>query len=126
MARRERSGFRNLKVWHKAMAAVKSIYKASRKFPKDEMFGLTSQIRRAACSVPMNIAEGYKRRRYPKDYVRLLVTAHGSQGEVETAIEIAFGLEYFNEAETEALLDSVDEIGRMLNGLIESIEKGKA
>jgi four helix bundle protein len=108
------------------MAAVKAIYKASRRFPKEEVFGLTSQIRRAACSVPMNIAEGYKRRRYPKDYVRLLVTAHGSQGEVETAIEIAYDLEYLSEAETESLLDSFDEIGRMLNGLINSIEKGKS
>lgn len=89
MARAERRGFPNLNVWQKAMVAVKEVYKRTQSFPKDELYGLTSQIRRAACSVPLNIAEGYKRRRYPKDYVRLLVTAHGSQGEVETALEIA-------------------------------------
>lgn len=80
MARRERSGFRNLNVWKKAMVAVKQIYQLTRRFPKDELYALTSQIRRAAASVSMNIAEGYKRRRYPEDYVRLLVTAHGSPG----------------------------------------------
>ncbi|MCB9893171.1 MAG: four helix bundle protein [Planctomycetes bacterium] len=124
MARRERSGFRNLKVWQKAMQAVTEIYQLTRKFPKDELYALTSQIRRAATSVPMNIAEGYKRRRYAKDYVRFLVTAHGSQGEVETAIEIAYTLEYVSEADCERLLDVYDEVGRMLNGLIDSVDKG--
>ncbi|MCB9936045.1 MAG: four helix bundle protein [Planctomycetes bacterium] len=124
MARRERSGFRNLNVWQKAMVAVKEIYQLTRRFPKDELYALTSQTRRAAASVPMNIAEGYKRRRYPKDYVRLLVTAHGSQGEVETAIEIAYMLEYITEADCERLLDVYDELGRMLNGLIDSVDKG--
>ncbi|MCA8912735.1 MAG: four helix bundle protein [Planctomycetes bacterium] len=106
------------------MVAVKEVYGLTRKFPKDELYGLTSQIRRAATSVPMNIAEGYKRRRYPKDYVRLLVTAHGSEGEVETAVEIALMLEYITEADCERLLDAYDEVGRMLNGLIDSVDKG--
>ena len=124
MARAERRGFRNLNVWQKAMASVKQIYLLTRKFPKDELYALTSQIRRAAASVPMNIAEGYKRRRYPKDYVRLLVTAHGSQGEVETALEIAHMLEYITGTDCERLLDAYDEVGRMLNGLIDSIDNG--
>jgi four helix bundle protein len=115
-------GFRGLKVWHKAMDAMMLLHAATKRFPKDELYGLTSQLRRAGYSIPMNIAEGYKRRRYKRDYVRFLLHAHGSEGEVETGIEIATRLGYWTEAEGAEHLGRYEEVGRMLDGLIGRVE----
>lgn len=119
----ESAGFRSLKVWHKAMSALEFIYQGTKAFPKDELYGLTSQLRRAACSVPMNIAEGYKRRKYQRDYLRFLRTAHGSEGEIETGIEIAKRLGYWSDDEAQQHMSRYEEVGRMLDGLIARIEQ---
>ncbi|MBP9891357.1 MAG: four helix bundle protein [Planctomycetes bacterium] len=105
------------------MNALIEIYRLIRSFPKDEILGLTSQIRRAAQSVPSNIAEGYKRRRYPNDYLRALTYAEGSQGETLTDIEVAVRLNYLEKAEGRRLWKLYDEIGAMLDGLCKSVEK---
>lgn len=116
-------GFRDLKVWQKAMDGLEEVHRVSSSFPSHEMYGLTSQIRRAAYSVALNISEGYKRRRYPRDFLRQLITAHGSGAEVECAIEIAVRLKYIAAEAGRAVWKRYDEVGRMLEGLIKSVER---
>ncbi|MCC7510791.1 MAG: four helix bundle protein [Planctomycetes bacterium] len=117
-------GFRGLNVWQKAMDAADAIYAASRSFPREERFGLTSQLRRAACSVPMNIAEGYRRKANPADYMKFLRYANGSAAETETATEIAQRQRYLQQDAALELVAQYQEIGRMLGGLIARIERG--
>jgi four helix bundle protein len=116
--------YRDLEVWQKSMTLVKRVYKLTKTFPKDEMFGLTSQLKRAAVSVPSNIAEG-KSRRTTNEYLRFLDIAYGSVAEVETQLLIACELEYVTDKKIKLLLDDYAEIGRMLNGLITSLEQRK-
>ena len=91
------NSFRDLKVWQKAMLLVEDVYRASKQFPRDERFGLTSQLRRAAVSIPSNIGEGGRRKR-TKAQLNHLDIALGSQGEVEVQVELALRLGYSNAA----------------------------
>jgi four helix bundle protein len=111
--------YRDLIVWQKAMDLVENVYRATRLFPKDELYGLTSQIRRAAVFVPSNIAEGQGRGGEP-EMVRFLRIAHGSLREVETQILIAQRLGYLDLEQTQKLIEQAAEVGRLLNGLIRS------
>lgn len=106
------------------MALVKRLYGATGLFPKEEIFGLTQQIRRAAVSVPSNIAEGYGRGSL-RDYIRFLLTARGSLYEVETQILLAKELEYLTEKQTSSLMQDTGECSKVLNGLIVSLKKKK-
>ena len=99
------------------MDLVTEIYRVTRKFPKDELFGLTSQIRRAAVSIPSNIAEG-QGHLSKGDFRRFLGHARGSLSELDTQILIAQNLNYLTKDETTQFLDLIAEIGRILNGLI--------
>ena len=118
--------YRDLLVWQRAMELVKEIYRATKSFPKEEVYGLTAQIRRAAIAVPSNIAEG-KGRYSTADVNHFLVQARGSLYELETQVLIATDLKYLSEAESKKLLDSSDEVARLLNGLIRSLrEKSSA
>ena len=111
--------YRDLVAWRKAMILVVQIYRATRTFPKDELYGLTSQLRRAAVSVPSNIAEGqarYSRR----EFHHFLANARGSLAEVETQIMLASDLAYLPSKEADVLLIKAAEVGRILNGLIAS------
>ena len=112
--------FRNLQVWQKGVQLASLVYQTSRALPKDEQFGLISQMRRAAVSVPSNIAEGYGRRSRA-DYVRFLNMAMGSLFELQTQTEIAASLGYFNDAESEPLFTDAREIERMLSALIRKL-----
>ena len=103
------------------MTLVEGIYKATARFPSDERFGLTSQIRRAAVSIPSNIGEGQRRKRR-RAFLHHLDIALGSQGEVEVQIEIAYRLGYINKSDFLSLSEHLAEIGRMLNGLIDSLQ----
>ena len=111
--------YRDLILWQKAMDLVESIYRASRTFPKDELYGLTSQIRRAAVSVPSNVAEG-QGRGTDAEMVRFLRIAHGSLREVETQILIAERLGYSEPDQTLKIMEKAGEVGRLMNGLIRS------
>jgi four helix bundle protein len=113
--------FRDLKVWQRSMDLVERIYKVSATFPKDERFGLISQIRRAAVSVPSNIGEG-SRRKKRKAFLNHLDIALGSQAEVEVQLEISQRLQFLKIADYKQTQVAVEEIGRMLNGLISSLE----
>jgi four helix bundle protein len=111
-------GHRDLIAWQKAMVLVTDIYRVTRKFPKDEVYGLTSQIRRAAISVPSNLAEGHGRTSR-KEFHRFIGQARGSLVlvEVETQLEIARNLGYLSESAACDLLAKANEVGRVVNGL---------
>ncbi len=111
---------RDLIVWQKAMGLVVLVYKVSKGLPKDELYGLTSQMRRAAVSVLANIAEG-QGRRLVGEYLQFLGNARGSLLELDTHIELALLLNYLS-GEDHAIIEmSVQEVGRLLNGLMRSL-----
>lgn len=114
------SDHEKLKVWQKAMVLVTDVYQATRNFPKEEVYGLTSQLRRAAISIPSNIAEGKGRHGNP-EFCQFLVHARGSLLELETQVQIAGNLGYLKSQKVDELKKKTGEIGRMLNGLIEAI-----
>ena len=113
--------YRDLIAWQKAMELVTEIYRATHRFPKEELFGLMSQLRRAAVSIPSNIAEG-KGRLSKGEFRQFLGNARGSLAELETQILIARNLDYLDEAETNRLLAMVEEVGKILNGLISAVK----
>lgn len=112
--------FRDLKVWKLGKTIALEVYGLSKNFPKEELFGLTSQMRRAAISIPSNIAEGFNRF-YKKEYQRFLYIALGSCGELETQTEIACELNYFGSEEKCRLLEDIDHEARMLRSLIKQL-----
>ena len=113
--------YRELTVWQKSIDWVEQIYQASRNFPPEEKFGLTSQIRRAAVSVPSNIAEGAARSG-TGEFLQFLSVASGSLAEVETQLILAGRLGYLPEADRQRLEMEADEISRMLGGLKRSLQ----
>jgi len=112
--------YRDLVVWQKSMALVTEIYKQTKSFPKDETYGLISQMRRCAVSIPSNIAEGYGRNS-TMDYIRFLRVAAGSLYELQTQIEIAFNLCYLSKVELDKMYESSREIERMLSSLTKKL-----
>jgi four helix bundle protein len=112
--------YTDLVAWQKSMDLVESLYKLVKEFPKEEMFGLTSQLRRAVISIPSNIAEG-QGRNSPGDFRRFLSIAHGSLREVETQIYIAARVTYINEIQKQRILSQCAEVGRLINGLMNSL-----
>jgi four helix bundle protein len=114
------SRFEDLTVWRAAKALAVSSYRATDRFPKAEEYGLKSQIRRAAVSVPTNIAEG-SGRYSKKDFVRFLRIARGSLSELESLLMVAIELEMLDSASGGALSAQARQVGRMLSGLIRSI-----
>ena len=109
--------YRDLIVWQKAMDLVEQVYRVTRQFPREESYGLTSQIRRAAVSIPSNIAEGHARQS-KAEYRNFLSIAQGSQAEVETQTLIAQRLGYLNRDAATEILALLDEISRMLSTLV--------
>jgi four helix bundle protein len=111
-----------LDVWNKAIDLVMSVYKATDSFPREERFGLTSQIRRAAVSIPADIAEGAARDSQ-KEFAYFLSNAQGSASELETEILIARRLGYLAEERHAPIRQELDTIGRMIVGLSKNIKK---
>jgi four helix bundle protein len=116
------AGFEDLVVWQRAMLVVRAVYDISRGFPADERFGLTSQLRRAAVSIPSNIAEGHERQS-TADYIRFVSIAEGSLAEVRTQLLIARDLGYCSDSHIEPTMRDLNEIRRMLNGLRRSLHE---
>jgi four helix bundle protein len=114
--------YKDLVAWQRAMDLVTATYRSTTNFPADERFGLTSQLRRAAVSIPSNIAEG-QGRLSEKEFRHFLGQARGSLMEVETQLQIAQNLGYIEAAQTLELLKACAEVGRILNGLMASICK---
>src|SRR5439155_15717925 len=115
-------GYRDLLVWQDSMDLVVAIYRITATFPKEERYSLVDQLRRAAVSVPSNVAEGHGRSR-TGDYLRHLSVSVGSLSEVETQVQIARRLEYITEDDQRQLLDSCNAIAKMLGGLIRSLRR---
>jgi four helix bundle protein len=116
--------YKELEVWQKGVSLATSMYEVTRSFPDTEKFGLTSQIRRAAISVPANIAEGWGRGS-TKEYVQFLLVARGSLLELETHLIVAERLGYLNADDSAAARGRVQSISMMLNRLITSLKTRK-
>lgn len=114
--------YQKLDAWKTAMVLVKEIYIITRKFPKEEMYALTSQLKRASVSIPANIAEGMGRQ-YKKDTLQFLYISRGSIYEVETLLNIAVLIEIIKEDEFIEILPIIDSVIKLLNGLINYTEK---
>ena len=112
--------YKDLNIWKRSIELVEDIYRLTKSFPKEELYGLTSQMRRAAVSIPSNIAEGFTRF-HNKEYRQFLYIALGSCSELSTQIIIASRLKYFDNNKMEQLLDEIDEICKMTMNLIKKI-----
>src|SRR5271155_5742591 len=117
--------FRELLVWQRAMGLAKDIYRETASLPKSEVFGLQSQMRRAAVSVPSNIAEGHGR--LSDKYLRVfLAQARGSLYELETQIELCHDLDYFSKESTVQLLSNCHVVAKMINGFLRALKTSPA
>lgn len=114
--------YQDLDIWKRSMTLVTAVYAISDGFPKSEQYGLTSQLRRSAVSIPSNIAEG-RAKRTTRDFMRFLNIAYGSMAELETQLMIAANLQYCTSADIAPLLEETAEIARMTNGLLQSLEQ---
>lgn len=109
--------FRDLNIWKKGIEIVEVIYRITKQFPKEEVYGLTAQMRRAAVSIPANVAEGFSRK-FNKEYHQFLYVALGSSSELETQVEIAYRLGYLERNESEHLNEIMNHFNRMSMNLL--------
>jgi four helix bundle protein len=116
------NSYRDLEVWKKSMDLVVSCYGSARMFPVYEQYGLTSQLQRAAVSIPANIAEG-QARQHRKEFLHHLSLSHGSLAELETHIEVARRIGYLEGEVADRLFSQTEEVGRMINGLRRSLRQ---
>jgi four helix bundle protein len=112
--------FRSLEVWKLGKDIVLTVYRATGEFPKEEMYGLVSQMRRAAISIPSNVAEGFNRKHNP-EYRQLFYVAPGSCAELETQVEVAHDLKFLRASGRDVLLEKLDHESRMLRNLISKL-----
>ena len=113
--------FRDLDVWKLGMEIVVDVYEVTKPFPKEEVYGLISQMRRAAVSIASNIAEGFNRY-HNKEYKQFLYIALGSCAELETQIEVSMSLRYITQPERDKIIEKLDHEGRMLKSLIKCLK----
>ena len=116
-------GYKDLQVYKRSYKAAIAIYKVTNGFPKEEQYGITNQIRRAAVSIPLNIAEGYAKRESQTEFKRFLLIATGSANEVSVLIEFAKDLKMLSVEAYKKASAEYEEIGKMLNGLIKTVTK---
>ena len=115
------NSYKDLKVWQKSIELVTEIYSLTEKFPKSEIYGLVTQMQRAAAAIPSNIAEGQKRG-HPKEFLQFLYISYGSGAELETQIEICKRLNKFKDLEYNRAALLLEEVMKMLNGLIGTLK----
>ena len=116
--------YKDLIVYQKSYKLAHDIYRATQTYPKEEIYGLVSQMRRSGVSIPCNISEGY-RRGHRKEYIRFLYMAHGSCGELETLLSLSWDLGLLDKELFDKLYRMQEEVSRLLNGLISSLLKTK-
>ena len=116
--------YRDLLVWQKSMVLVTEVYASMKSLPKDETYGLSSQVKRSAVSVPSNIAEGYGRGS-KNDYTRYLRTARGSLYELQTQLEICINLKFLDKSVVAGMVEKNREIERMLSSLITKVQNSQ-
>ncbi|MFC1752997.1 four helix bundle protein [Thermoproteota archaeon] len=114
------TSFKDLKIWQMGMDVVKEVYSASNDFPRQELYGLTSQLRRSAISIPSNIAEGFKRY-HNKEYKQFLYISMGSMAELETQLLIAFQLKFIKQPVMISIVDKLEQISKMTTSLIKKL-----
>jgi four helix bundle protein len=112
--------FRDLNIWKQGMEIVEDVYRLTKEFPREELYGLSAQMRRCAVSIPSNVAEGFTRK-HNKEYKQFLYISLGSCAELETQIEIAFRLKYLNEQAKEVLLEKKNHVTRMTMNLLKCL-----
>ena len=112
--------YRDLDIWQKGIEIVREVYKVTKTFPKEETYGLSSQLKRAAVSMPSNIAGGFKRY-HNREYKQFLYVTLGSCAEVETQLTIAEKLGYMDKSKEKELLEKLDHIGRMITNLVKKL-----
>jgi len=115
------TNFKDLRIWQKAIEIVKDVYNLTEKFPNKELYGLTSQMRRSAISLPSNIAEGFKRY-HNKEYRQFLHIVLGSSAELETQLIIAQELKYISKKEIQEVYIKLDYLSRMITVLIRKLK----
>ena len=120
----EIESYRDLFVWQKSMDLAVRCYRAAQALPKSEQSVLGHQIRKSSVSIPSNVAEGHSRHSTPH-YIQHLWTAHASGAELETQVEIGRRVSLFTDFQAEALIRDAEEIGRMINGLVRSLERSE-
>lgn len=118
------NSYRDLIVWQKAIELVKQIYELTKQFPKEEIYSLTSQIKRSATSIPSNIAEGYGRQ-HTLEYIHFLEISRGSLFELQTQLEIAIEVNFISREYAENIYLLTNEIEKMLNSLIKKLSEKK-
>jgi four helix bundle protein len=116
--------FEDLEAWRFGHSLVLEVYKITKGFPKEELYGIISQLRRAALSITSNIAEGFSRYHY-NDKIRFYYNARGSVSEVKNCLILSKDLQYITKEKCKNLLEDAEKVLRMINGLIRSIEKQK-
>lgn len=114
------SYFTDLVAWQKSIGLSEEIYRITKAFPKDELYGLSSQMRRAVVSIPSNIAEGNQRASL-REYIHFLYVAKGSLGELVTQIIVCERMEYIDKERKDQLIEHCFEVGRLLSGLINNL-----
>lgn len=122
MEQQARKSHKDLILWQKTLDLAVAVHEASATFPKAEMFGLVSQIRRAAVSIPSNIAEG-SARRSTREFIAFLHISRGSMAEVETQLLLAKGVGYISDERLAALQLRLDEVGRIMNAVITGLRR---
>ena len=121
----DKNNYENLLVWQKAMDLVERVYFKTRTFPKDELYGITSQLRRAILSIPLNIAEG-QGRESKKEFKRFLFISRGSAYETSTIFKVCLRLKYISSKEYQEFYCEINQIIKMLGGLIKRMEKSQS
>ena len=116
-------GFKDLKVYQMAYKLAMEIFEISKSFPKEEGYSVTDQIRRASRSVSSNLAEGYRKRRYPKHFVSKMTDADGEASETQVWVDFSFDCRYITSEVRDSLQSRYDEVGRMLGGMADNPEK---
>ena len=116
-------GYRDLKVYALAYQLALDIHEITKRYPKEEKYSLTDQIRRSSRSVPANLAEAWKKRRYEKAFVSKLIDCAGEAGETEVWLDFSKDFEYINNEQYQDLMKRYDEVNRMLYGMINKSDK---
>ena len=117
------AGHERLQVYEKSYSLVIEVYSVTQKFPREEIYGLTSQIRRASASIPLNIAEGYAKRESQAEFKRYLMMASGSNAEVNVLLDLTKDLGYISQAEYSKLKNAYAEVGKMVNKFLQSVNE---
>ena len=117
---REGEGYRRLQIYERSYKAARAIYEMSKTFPKEEMYGITNQIRRASLSIPLNIAEGYVKRESQQEFKRYLMMAIGSSNEVSVLLDFVKDLGFIQREQYEKASREYEEVSRMLNTFIQT------